>query len=288
MKNRKKEGEQLPGVKGRNQWNRKEWYSLQQKGSLTLESAAALPLYFLAMVMLISMMDIFRIQTILVSALSQSAKELGMYAYSIDGESKSPVGAVTDAACTAYASAEIQKRIKGENLTGIVGKQAGITLLGSQYQNGIITLKANYLYRSPAAVFPVLPVKIKAAVSAQAWLGYEGDKYGSADEGPGEEMVYVTDYESVYHTSEDCTHIKLTVKYVGIQNALQGKNQYGNKYHPCEKCMKGHGNDRFVYITEKGNRYHSNSSCGGLSRHVRLMKKSEAENRSACSRCREK
>ena len=101
-------------------------------------------------------------------------------------------------------------------------------------------------------------------------------------------MVFVTDYESVYHTSQDCTHIKLTVKHVGIQNALQGKNQYGNKYHPCEKCMKGHGNDRFVYITEKGNRYHSDSLCGGLARHVRLMKKSEAENRSACSRCGEK
>lgn len=278
----------MAGGKGRNRCNRKDWYSLQQKGSLTLESAAVLPLYFLAMVMLISMMDIFRIQAILVSALSQSAKELGMYAYSIDGENKSPVGTVTDAACAAYAKAEVQKRIKGENLTGIVGKRAGITLLGSHYRNGIVTLKANYLYRSPAAVFPVLPVKIEAAASAQAWLGYEGDKYGSTDEGPGEEMVYVTDHESVYHTSGECTHIKLTVKHVGMQNALESKNQYGEKYHPCEKCMKGHGNDWFVYITEKGNRYHSDSSCGGLSRHVRLMKKSEADNRSACSRCGKK
>ena len=247
-----------------------------------------LPLYFLAMVMLVSMMDIFRIQTILVSSLSQSAKELGMYAYSIDGESRSPVGAVTDAACIVYASAEVQKRVKGENLTGIVGKQAGITLLGSSYRDGIVTLKANYLYKSPVSLFPVFPVKIEAAAAAQAWLGYNGDKYGNTDDSPGGEMVYVTDYESVYHTSGDCTHIKLAVKHVGMQSAVQGRNEYGDKYYPCEKCMRGHEKDGFVYITDKGNRYHSDSACGGLSRHVRFMKKSEADNRNLCSRCGQK
>ena len=275
----------MPGTKSRQGCNRKDWYSLQQKGSLTLESAAVLPLYFLAMVMLISMMDIFRIQTILVSSMSQSAKELGMYAYSIDGESKSPVGAVTDAACIAYASAEVQKRLKGENLAGIVGRQAGVTLLGSHYRNGIVSIRANYLYKSPVALFPVFPVKIEAAACAQAWLGYNGDKYGSADNSYGEEMVYVTDYESVYHTSSDCTHIKLTAKRVAMQNAAQSRNEYGDKYYPCEKCIKGHEKDMFVYIADKGNRYHSDKSCGGLSRHVRLMKKSEADNRNLCSRC---
>ena len=278
----------MPDVKDRQRCNRKDWYSLQQKGSLTLESAAVLPLYFLAMVMLVSMMDIFRIQTILVSSLSQSAKELGMYAYSIDGESRSPVGAVTDAACIVYASAEVQKRVKGENLTGIVGKQAGITLLGSSYRDGIVTLKANYLYKSPVSLFPVFPVKIEAAAAAQAWLGYNGDKYGNTDDSPGGEMVYVTDYESVYHTSADCTHIKLAVKHVGMQSAVQGRNEYGDKYYPCEKCMRGHEKDGFVYITDKGNRYHSDSACGGPSRHVRFMKKSEADNRNLCSRCGQK
>ena len=109
----------MPDVKDRQRCNRKDWYSLQQKGSLTLESAAVLPLYFLAMVMLVSMMDIFRIQTILVSSLSQSAKELGMYAYSIDGESRSPVGAVTDAACIVYASAARTSRELWENRQGL-------------------------------------------------------------------------------------------------------------------------------------------------------------------------
>ena len=120
----------MPDVKDRQRCNRKDWYSLQQKGSLTLESAAVLPLYFLAMVMLVSMIDIFRIQTILVSSLSQSAKELGMYAYSIDGESRSPVGAVTDAACIVYASAEVQKR--GKEPHGNCGKT------GRDYTAGVI------------------------------------------------------------------------------------------------------------------------------------------------------
>ena len=137
------------------------------------------------MVMLVSMMDIFRIQTILVSSLSQSAKELGMYAYSIDGESRSPVGAVTDGGmyclCLSGGSEESKRREPHGNC-GKTGRDytAGVIIQG-WHRN----IESKLSVQKPVSLFPVFPVKIEAAAAAQAWLGYNGDKYGNTDDSPG-------------------------------------------------------------------------------------------------------
>ena len=98
------------------------------------------------------------------------------------------------------------------------------------------------------------------------------------------EMVYVTEYESVYHTSESCTHLDLSV-HRGIKTQVEQKrNEYGGKYHVCERCG---GDSALVYYTEKGDCYHSQASCSGLKRTVRLVKKSEIQAYIQCERCRE-
>lgn len=97
-------------------------------------------------------------------------------------------------------------------------------------------------------------------------------------------MVYVTEYESVYHTSESCTHLDLSV-HRGIKTQVEQKrNEYGGKYHACERCG---GDSALVYYTEKGDCYHSQASCSGLKRTVRLVKKSEIQAYIQCERCRE-
>lgn len=265
-------------------WKRKEKYSLQQRGSLTVECAFVLPLFFLGAVILLSALDLYRVQCILITSLSQSAKELGMYACCVDSDSSSPVGKVSSAACIAYASADVQKRLKTENLTGIVGKRAGISLLESGYRNGIVSLKAVYFYKSPFSLLPGRGIKITAAASAQAWIGYNGSRYGDSKAGR-EDMVYVTDYESVYHTSAACTHLKLSVTTASDDTIGKKRNAYGEKYAPCRKCMRGHESDSYFYISEKGDCYHSDSACSGLTRHVRLVKESEAGVLQSCRRC---
>lgn len=268
-------------------WKRKERYSLQQRGSLTVECAFVLPLFFLAAVILLSALDLYRVQCILITSLSQSAKELGMYAACVDSDSSSPVGKVSSAVCITYASADVQKRLKAENLTGIVGKRKGISLLESGYRNGIVSLKAIYFYKSPFSLLPGRGIKVTAAASAQAWIGYNGNRYGDSGQNR-EEMVYVTDNESVYHTSSDCTHLKLSVTTASKGSIGNKRNAYGEKYAPCQKCMKGHEKDSYFYISEKGDCYHSDNTCGGLTRHVRLVKQSEAKELQSCRRCQGK
>ena len=100
-----------------------------------------------------------------------------------------------------------------------------------------------------------------------------------------EEMVYVTDYQGVYHTFSDCTYLSLSVTTASKSSLSSLRNVYGEKYHPCERCVRSSSNQNTFYITQSGNRYHSSSSCGGLTRHVRLIKKSELQNLHLCSRC---
>ena len=52
-----------------------------KKGSLAVETALVLPLFFLGMVTLISFMDIYKLQTEHLTALCTKAKQAGMYAY---------------------------------------------------------------------------------------------------------------------------------------------------------------------------------------------------------------
>ena len=98
-------------------------------------------------------------------------------------------------------------------------------------------------------------------------------------------MVYVTEWESVYHESESCSYLHLSVNQVSYDSLDKRMNQYGEHYHKCGKCWGENTVQRNVYITESGNHYHSFSGCSGLTRHVKLIKKSELKNLKVCTRC---
>ena len=55
---------------------RKEKYSLQPSASLTVESAFVFPFFFLAIVILVLFLDLYRIQSVIQASLSQRSREL--------------------------------------------------------------------------------------------------------------------------------------------------------------------------------------------------------------------
>lgn len=263
---------------------RKEKYSLQPSASLTVESAFVFPFFFLAIVILVLFLDLYRIQSVIQASLSQSSRELGMYAYCKSADEPSPVGTVSSAVCIAYAKTQLLSALKEESLPQIAGHKNGISLLMSSYQNGQITLKATFLYKSPVTLIPLHPIPVTIVSSVHAWTGYDSNHI-DMEPSDSEEMVYVTDYQGVYHTFSDCTYLSLSVTTASKSSLSSLRNVYGEKYHPCERCVHSSSNQNIFYITQNGNRYHSSSSCGGLTRHVRLIKKSELQNLHLCSRC---
>lgn len=263
--------------------NKKEDGSLQRQASLTVESAFVLPFFFIAVAIIAGILDLYRITALMQTAMGEGAKELGMYAYCGPEDQQSPVGVVQDGICMAYGQRKIRECLDGETLLGIKGGINGITLFDSGYRENLVILKASFFYQVPFGLFRLLPIPVTVESQARAWIGFEGTVFGGTEE--KEEMVYITDWESVYHTSDSCTHLNLSVEGVSLSQAKSGRNEYGTRYHPCESCI-GHGKEnQIVYITQKGDAFHNHIHCGGISRSIKMVKKSETGAFRACERC---
>ena len=205
-----------------------------RQGSLTVECALVLFLFFLGTVTLISFMDIYRVQVQRQSQLRERVEELGML------------------------------RSFGES--------------GAEE----VQLPDVYLW-SPAVSFVSLPpVVLTGSVKVHAWTGYSGEEQG---QGQAEEMVYVAQTGSVYHRSPDCSYLALSIEAVSREDLPRRRNEDGGSYSPCERCIREGQIPSSVYITGSGDRYHSQITCSGLKRTVRMVERSEVAGWRACSRC---
>lgn len=183
-------------------------------------------------------------------------------------------------------------KLQTEHLTALCEKtkEAGMyayVLDGSGPEN--ITLPDLYVYEPIGGLLPLPDVRMYNLVKVHAWTGkeYETQESGENDgEKESELMVYVTENGSVYHKDMGCTYLDLSITHVSGSAVTGLRNNYGEKYSPCETCTKDHSTVGMVYITETGNRYHSLESCSGLKRTVRMVKHSHVSGEMhACSRC---
>lgn len=254
-------------------------------GSLTLEAALVVPLFLFAMLAMLQFASIQNASSALLGGAQDTAKEMAVYTYirklGVTAGDSIPGQLLEGGISTVYAAGQIRKK------SGVDSSHGSFSLLQSSVTSEeIIDLVG--IYR-PAHTLTVLPVqKVKSVVRARvrAWTGREGVK-GSGSDGEGEEetseKVYVAETGSVYHMDPDCTHIRLSIQTVQ-RSALKGlRNTSGGKYHACEKCRGGSGDE--VYISPYGDRYHGTLGCSGLKRTVHTVAKDEAEDLRPCSKC---
>ena len=95
--------------------------------------------------------------------------------------------------------------------------------------------------------------------------------------------VIVTDNASVYHLTEACTYLSLSVRQVTREEVEHLRSADGAKYYPCERCAKEAGGEG-CYITRDGRRYHLDRSCSALKRNWRWVPL-ESCGLPPCSRC---
>lgn len=193
------------------------------KASLTVETALALPLFFLGAITMISFMDVYKIQTEHLVKLCDSVKTAGMYAYVLDGDgteeislpdiySYKPVGglfrlpniwmynSVTVHAWTGKSSG--QGTVSEEEVEEMVY----VTESGGVYHKD---LGCSYLSVSISQV----------SGSAVEYLkNSSGKHYGACEscsrgQNPAA-VVYVTEKGDSFHNQESCSALKRTVKMV--------------------------------------------------------------------------
>lgn len=242
-----------------------------KKGSITVEAALAVPLFFLAVVSLLYMMEMMAIRTSIRAGLQAAGKQVMQEAYAV----------------TAVVPSRVEKMVVqavgGERLERSIveGGSTGLHCEGSYMSpvTGIGSLEARYEVRLPVPVFLVPPVSFTESVRIKAWTGYEKSLFGNKKE----DTVYITETGLVYHKDYHCTHLELSIHMVQASETNSLRNNSGGKYYPCEHCARGKSDK--VYITDTGDRYHSSLTCSGLKRTIYAVPLSEAVGKEACSRC---
>lgn len=140
----------------------------------------------------------------------------------------------------------------------------------------------SYRFKPTFLILVNAAVPFHHKVYIKSWTGYK--PAGGTEDGSGDKKVYyVTDFESVYHTSRECTHLRLSIQMVNKSMLGMSGSGQGSRYTPCEKCGGDANISGNYYVTEEGSRYHNSLSCPGLKRTIYEV--TDVHGLSACSRC---
>ena len=240
--------------------------------SVTVEAAMAVPIFFLAVICLIYLLELMAIGTAVRSGLQYAGKRAAQDA------------ATAPVLMPSRLEADVVESIGADRLARSIveGGSSGIDCSRSRMsvRTGIGELSAVYQVRIPVPLFRIPLVRYEETMRIKGWTGYEKAGLLTGEE----ETVYVTETGMVYHRDYHCTYLELSIQMVPA-SALDGlRNESQGKYYPCSGCVHGEAHG-LVYVTDYGEKYHSSLSCSGLKRTVYAVPLSEAVGKGACSKC---
>ncbi len=248
---------------------------IRMEASYMAELAVALPFFTGFMVALLFFFQALMVQQEVGNALLAAGRELSVLACEAD---------LGNGGGILSAKALTIKHLKGNQAAEqfVRGGRAGIALAGSDFSGNYIHLQADYKLRLPIGLFGKRDIKVTQKLTCRKWTGRSsGD--GAEEQ---EKIVYITPKGSVYHRKRDCSYLNPSVRGVSGSSVFGLRNLSGEKYYPCESCMKKKKTDMMtVYITTYGNRYHRKRDCSGIKRSILAIRLSQAGSRNACSKC---
>lgn len=164
---------------------------------------------------------------------------------------------------------------------GVEGGADGLSLSGSVLHARELDLVLSFRIASRVG-FPFrlhIPVTVRSC--RRLWMGTVSQKPESESEDeqePEETIVYVTANGVVFHRSLDCRVLHIRPVAVPAAEVGNYRNASGGKYYPCDYCCRGKPVlAGVVYITNEGVRYHADRDCGEITRYIRKIPLSEAE-----------
>ncbi len=245
--------------------------SVSVKGSITVEAALAVPMFFFAIVTILYLFEMAAIQTTVRSGLQYAGKKAAKEA------------CLTKTIIPASIEEDVINAIGNDRLsrTIIIGGSSGINCEKSWMspRTGIGTLKAEYRVKLPISFFGTLSRKCEVSMKIKSWVGYEKEVLG----GDSQDIVYITETGIVYHKNYHCIYLDLSIHAVLAADLEDTRNESGGRYRPCSICHPS--NSGQVYIANYGDRYHGNMFCSGIKRTIYSVPLSEVMGKGACSKC---
>ncbi|WP_253292319.1 TadE/TadG family type IV pilus assembly protein [Blautia sp. MSJ-9] len=194
-----------------------------KRGSLAVETALALPLFFLGMVTLISFMDIYKLQTEHLTSLCTRAKQTGMYACLAgdngpenitlpDIYTYKPFGGLLP-----LPGVVIYNHVKVHAWTGTEFPDNGGEQ-GEVEQMVYVTASGSVYHKNPGCSYLNVSLKQIPGSSVKSASNQYGERYSacetcSRNQNPAG-VVYVTEQGNRYHNLESCSGLKRSVKLV--------------------------------------------------------------------------
>lgn len=254
-----------------------------KSASMTVEAAFALPLLIFCLVNMLFAIQVIETSGRMTAAMHETGNEICSYGYA----KQKGLDEIPGVFSTLYAASSIAKHMGTavERRGGIKGGIAGISYIKSSVMEngGIVDITTTYGLKYPVNMS--LPTIILGnRYYGHAWVGYEGigGKHNSGEE--MDPIVYITPSGTVYHMTINCRHLNPKLMTVLLESVNSMRSNDGSKYYACELCgnKTTFGN---VFITEYGNRYHSDINCSGIKRNVKAVHLSEVGGRRQCMTC---
>lgn len=259
------------------------------KASMTVEASLVLPLFLYAFLNLISIIEIYRVQSNMSAAMHSTVKQMAVYGYEYKEVAGSDTGKASSLGLTyIYAANKVRAFLGNDYLSNspIKGGAAGISWLRSEImgEDECIDLVAAYVVEPAISIMGYDDIIMHNRMRTRAWTGYDVEEIADSDDTEiAEEIVYITSEGTVYHRSRACTYLQCSIITISKDMVGSERNKDGDIYYPCDSC--GDNAKSTVYVTNYGNRYHSTIECNKLKRTVLCVPISEVGGRGACSKC---
>lgn len=254
-------------------------------GSMTVEAALVVPLLLFAIWNLISILEIYRLQSNMSYALHATAKDMAVYAHTYEkvmGEEDTFMESI--GLTYLYAAGQVTKKV-GEaylDTSPLTDGAAGIGWMRSRIlEDDCIDLVATYQVQPAISILGFGEFGMYSRMRTRAWNGYDNAQTSVGQD--GERLVYVTPNGEVYHMKKGCSYLRLSIRAVTKDELTILRNQDREIYDACKACDGASKNT--VFITDYGNCYHASLRCSALRRTIEVIPISQVGARTKCKKC---
>lgn len=235
------------------------------QGSITVEAAIVVSIFFFAMITLMSLFEMMYLQITIKSALMSVGKQMAVES------------SIQPIIFPSQMEARLVEAIGEEVLENsrICGGSAGLDCSRSRsyFTTTIMELVVDYEVEPPSIFMPLPALEKSESIRIKGWSGKEGLGLGL----DGSQMVYMTEYGMVYHTDISCTYLELSIHPI-LKTEASG-------YSACRYCGDDSDTQEMVYVTDYGERYHTTLDCRGLKRKVYTVPLNEVYGIGGCKKC---
>ena len=150
--------------------------------------------------------------------------------------------------------------------------------------NGTICVKVSYRFACEAVFFTKFTIPVQQNFRFYPYIGETDEDLFAAEDGEEKDIVYMTEYGTVYHESRACSYLNVVVRSVAAKEIGDERNSAGRKYSLCERCDNRPVTET-VYVSAGGTKYHLVAACPALKRTVTEKDRDEVKEIPACHKC---